>query len=161
MTLRPSIVAVISIVVVGCAEGPDGVGPPRQNVPSVLTSFVTGSWELRVDRAWNGVAGNVQFPSDTLDESAYEEVLGGPTHHIVVSDEGRQIAIGDTPLRGHRAKAADSLVEYSLSTGTSEAPAGGRLVVWPTTDGLQGELTLYGSGRPIVKSERGSMVLRP
>jgi hypothetical protein len=125
----------------------------------VLTSLVTGSWELRVDRAWNGVAGNIQFPSDPLDESAYEAVVGGPTHRVVVSDGGRQIAIGETPLRGQRTKATDSLVEYSLSPGTFDAPAGGRLVVWLRAGGLQGELTYYGSGRPIVKSERGSMVL--
>jgi hypothetical protein len=156
MTFRLPIVAVISVAVAACGGG---AGPSQHDMPMVLTWFVTGSWDLRVDRAWNGVAGNVQFPSDALDESAYEAVVGGPTHRVVVSDGGRQVAIGETPLRGERTKATDSRVEYSLSTGTFEAPAGGRLVVWARADGLQGELTLYGSGRPIVKSERGSMVL--
>jgi len=159
MNFRLLIVAVISVAVEGCAGNQGGVAPSQQDISSVLTSFVAGSWDLRVDRAWSGVAGNVQFPSDPLDESAYEAVVGGPTHRVVVSDGGRQVVIGKTPLQGQRTRATDSVVEYSLSADTFEAPAGGRFVVWRSTDGLQGELTFYGSGRPIVKSERGSMVL--
>lgn len=158
MTFRLPAVAVILIVVGGCAGSPGGAGPSSRNVPSVTASFVSGSWELRVDRAWDGVSGNVQLPSDRLDESAYKPVAGATMYRVVVSGGGQQVAIGETPVRGERTKATASLVEYALSAVTDEAPGGGRLVVWPGAGVLQAELTLYGSGRPIVKSERGSMV---
>jgi hypothetical protein len=38
--------------------------------------------------------------------------------------------------------------------------AGGRLVIWSGTSGLQAELTLYGSGVPIFSSERGALSRR-
>ena len=156
MTFRVAMVAAIAVVAAGCGGGGSGAGP---SAPSVLTSFATGQWDLRVDRAWDGVAGNVQFPSDQLDESAYKPVAGAATYRVVVSGGGQQVATGETPVRGQRTKATSSLVEYALSPGTSEAPAGGRLVVWPGAGVLQAELTLHGSGRPIIKSERGAIVL--
>jgi hypothetical protein len=111
----------------------------------VLTSFATGQWGLRVGRAWDGVAGNVQFPSDQLDESAYKPVAGAPTYRVVVSGGGQQVAIGETAVRGQRTKATSSLVEYTLSPDTNEAPAGGRLVVWPGAGVLQAVVRLGAS----------------
>ncbi len=141
--------------VVACADSPGGLGPSPQTTRTTIESFTTGVWELRVDRMWDGVSGNIQFPADELDETAYQPVTGGAAYRVLVSDEGRQVAIGEAPIRGTRTAATDSLLHYDLGAGTA---AGGRLEVWPKGDGLQGELTLYGSGRPIVKSERGHIV---
>jgi hypothetical protein len=156
MTLRVAVVAAIAVVAAGCGESRSGASP---TAPSVLTTFASGRWDLRMDRVWDGVAGNVQFPSDQFDESAYKPVSGASTYRVVVSTGGQQVAIGESPVRGQRTKATHWLVEYALSAGTNEAPAGGRLVVWPGSGGLQAELTFYGSGRPIIKSERGTIVL--
>jgi len=41
---------------------------------------------------------------------------------------------------------------------TKDTFAGGRFVVWAADVGLQAELTIYGSGVPIVSSERGPLV---
>jgi hypothetical protein len=151
MTFRVAVVAAIALVAAGC-------GAENPAAPSVLTSFATGRWDLRVDRAWDGITGNVQFPSDRLDESAYRPIFGAPTYRVVVSVGGQQVAIGEAPVLGHRTIATNSLVEYALSPATNGAPAGGRLVLWPGSGGLQAELTIYGSGLPIVKSERGPIV---
>jgi hypothetical protein len=43
---------------------------------------------------------------------------------------------------------------YSLVAGVF---AGGRIVVWREAGGIQAELTIYGSGVPVVRSERGSV----
>ena len=159
MTFRLLMVAVMSFAVASCASrGVGGADTSLERIPSSLTAFTTGGWDLRVDRAWDGQAGNVQFPSDTLAESAYGPVVGGPTYRVVVSAGGEHVAIGETPLQGRRTKRTASLIEYDLSKGTF---AGGRFVAWLGTDGLQGELTIYGSGRPIVTSERGSVIPVP
>jgi hypothetical protein len=159
MGFRLSIVSVVGIVLAGCAES--SLRPSEPSSRTVLASFVAGSWNLQVDRAWNGVSGNVQFPWNRLDESDYERVIDGPAYRVAVSDGGRQVTVGERPLRGERTTTTDSAVEFSLTPDMSGAPGGGRLVVWTAGGGLQAELTIYGSGRPIVKSERGAMVPAP
>jgi hypothetical protein len=90
-----------------------------------------------------------------LGESVYQPVADGPTHHVTVSDRGSRVSIGARPLKGQRTTAFDSYLAYDLREGTF---AGGRFVVWPGEHGPQAELTIYGSGRPIVRSERGALV---
>ena len=156
MALRHLIVAVMSCAVASCAPGSvGGADAYPGDISRSLSSFRAGAWSFRVDRAWVGHAGDAQFPSDRLAEPAYDPVVAGLTYRVVLSDGGNQVAVGETPLLGQRTRTTDSLVEYTLSKGTF---AGGRFVVWWSNDGLQGELTIYGSGRPIVKSERGCVV---
>jgi hypothetical protein len=53
---------------------------------------------------------------------------------------------------------ADRLI-YAVVEGTF---AGGRIMVWrAANDDLQAELTIYGSGLPVIKSERGSIRVVP
>jgi hypothetical protein len=56
-------------------------------------------------------------------------------------------------MKGVRSSPTELLL-YNLNEGTF---AGGRFVVWSGKNGLQGELTIYGSGVYIISSERGSI----
>jgi hypothetical protein len=116
--------------------------------------FGDGEWILKVDRRWNGTPGGVQFPTDPLDEADYLPVDDGATVRVVVSKGGDAVSVGDTPLKGARTTDADGTLRYDLGAGTF---AGGRFVVWSGASSLQAELTIYGSGVPIVSSERGPL----
>jgi predicted small secreted protein len=149
-----AILLVLSVVMTAC-ESSSGDGQDAENgPPASLDDFVDGSWQLRVDRAWNGIDGNITFPSDQFSEADYQPVSTGPTYPIVVSDQTTRLSIGSPPLTGSRWTPPGDTIVYDLTEGTF---AGGRFIVWAGAQGLQAELTIYGSGRPIVKSERGSL----
>jgi hypothetical protein len=117
------------------------------------TAFGDGAWVLKVDREWDGMSGNIQFPTDTFSEGDYKAVAQPSSYAVVVSKSGTAVSIGSTPFMGSRTSTASAeSITFELSQGTT---GGGRFVVWKGSDSLQAELTLYGSGRPIVKSERG------
>lgn len=151
--------SVLCIVLASCTPTNSGGGDiPNDDTihsPVVLTD---ARWELRVDREWQEFSGNVELPSDQLTESAYQPVYPGPVYPVVFSDGCKDVSIGDTPIEGHLTTTGDERSNYDLADGTF---AGGRFVVWSTSDGLRAEFTLYGSGRPIVMSERGDLVLVP
>jgi len=135
----------------------------RERYCSIADQFVDGAWELRVDRAWPSTGGH---PSVQLVENDYRPVSGGPTYPILVSDRGSKVTIGKAPeaslmlhfpLAGSRTSATRP-IGYALNEGTF---AGGRFLVWSGERTLQAELTIYGSGVPIVSSERGSLARRP
>lgn len=154
MILRLPAVVILCVTIVACTTTPSA---PSGTDRGVQSAFAEGAWELRVDRAWAG-GGNVQFPSDPLDESTYAPMINAPVYRVILSDSGRRVAVGATPLLGTRSLATDSRVQFDLGIAPLDAPAGGRLVVRRSGSDLQGELTVYGSGRPIVKSERGAVV---
>ncbi len=159
MKLRLVLIALASLVA-SC-----GARTPSQPTPT-LASFTTGTWRLQVDRVWDGQTGAPQFPSDVLDESAYKRVTDGAAYRVEVADGGRQVTVsnvtgnpGAAGFAGRQGKVSGSSIQYDFdSPGVF---AGARLVVWQTTGGLQGEWTIYGSGVPIVKSERGPIVATP
>ena len=140
--------------------GDDAVGGGTTASPD---QFVDGAWELRVDRALPTLGGN---RSIQLLESDYQPVSDGSTYPILVSDRGSQVTIGKAhemgprvhfPLKGSRTSGTKAIA-YDLHEGTF---AGGRFVVWPDEQTLQAELTIYGSGLPIVLSVRGRLARRP
>jgi hypothetical protein len=121
-------------------------------------SFEDGPWRLEVDRRWQGDPARIGAPSMELMEGDYAPVTGVAAHAIVVSKRLREVSIGTAPWRGTIAQGSPGSLRYELSTGTF---AGGRWIVWNTARGLEAELTLYGSGVPIVSSERGRLVRAP
>ena len=158
---------------VACGAGGDVSGGGSATPPALSATppalIEDGAWDLRVDRVWDSRSKNVSSPSDALADSDlladsdFRPVSGGPTYRVVVSEHGSRVAIDESsvlkhPLEGERAYATADQLVFDLSEGTF---AGGRFVVWPAEDGLQGELTFYGSGVPIVKSERGVLVPVP
>lgn len=115
-----------------------------------------GVYALRIDREVGG--DDSAEPFGLLTEESYQPVENGPTYRVVVSDRGSRVSVEGTSgttrlaVEGELSSTTDGLAWYEL-TNTF---AGGRFVVWRDAAGLQGEVTLYGSGRPIVFSERGA-----
>lgn len=130
--------------------------PPSDAPPATLASFGDGAWLFVVDREWSRSLGDAQLPSDPLPDAAYVPVTSGATLPVVVSDAGARVTIGsESPLVGSRVNESEAAVTYDLAESTF---AGGRFVVWPQGQGLQAEVTIYGSGLPIVQSRRGALV---
>ena len=158
MTARWAVFVAL-VIINACACNPSENHDTNGPIPPIsLDSFIDGQWVLTVDRVWDGVSGNIIFPSDPLSEDDYQPAPQVSTYRVVLSDQGRTVSVATTPFVGARTAASGERVFFDLSQGTV---AGGRFVVWAGAETLQGELTLYGSGRPIVQSERGSLVPTP
>jgi len=152
---RSAILMAVTVTIVSCVSSPPGFDHVAQDRPvASLNQLGDGPWELRIDRAWIRLDDSAAFPSDQMTEADYQPVSGGPTYPIVVSDRSSHVSIGSPPLEGFRTSVATKGIAYDLREGTF---AGGRFVVWSSDRGLEAELTIYGSGRPIVKSERGAL----
>ncbi len=132
--------------------------PTTTTAPAQAVSLEDGAWIFRADRQAD--LEKVQLPSDQLAETDYHPIDEAPDVDVVVSDDGQKVTIygrtaqDRTPVEGVRASDKDGTVTYDLQTGT-----GGRFVVWAGSGGLQAELTAYGSGRPIVSSLRGALLM--
>jgi hypothetical protein len=153
MVLRLA-VCLFAVGSLSCGASP-GVTQPT-TTSTVAGLLAAGSWELRVDRVWAGAPGSVTYPTDELVESDFRPSPSPIKYSMIFSVQARTVSIGDSPkMTGTLASETDQRVTYSLNEGVF---AGGRLVVWRAGQDLQGELTIYGSGLPIVRSERGKVV---
>ena len=108
---------------------------------------------LEVDRIAEML--DVQFPMDDLQESDYEETNEGTQYNVAFSEDGQMVTIEPGSIRGQKTNDGDESKLYELDEGVF---AGGRFVVWINNDSFEAELTIYGSGVPIVISERGYLV---
>ena len=131
-------------------------------VPSYTEPILEdGAWEFRIDRI--GGSEDLQEAFEWLPEARYEPMENGPTYRVVISEQGNQVSIEGTRgathfvQKGRRTSTPDEHSWYDLT----DAFAGGRFIVWQIATGLQGGLTLYGSGRPILFSERGALIKAP
>jgi len=133
----------------GADAGPDmGQGEPLV--------YGDGAWVLVVDREWDRSLAEARFPHDPLTEAAYVALAEPTSVPLTVSGDGTRVDIGgDASLVGTRTAGEEGVATYDLGQGTF---AGGRFVVWQQGVGLQAALTLYGSGVPIVQSQRGALV---
>ena len=144
------------VCAVACGETAGGAGDAADDAAAeVPVSIADGVWHFRVDRAWDGQSRGTGLPADPLIEADYVPVSEGSEYSVVVSDSASHVSIGDTPIEGQVTLSVDDRVTYDLNDGTF---AGGRFVVWEADLGLQAELTIYGSGLPIVASERGDLI---
>jgi hypothetical protein len=122
--------------------------------PVALDAFTDGRWTLRVDRSWDATNSTVTLPSEALREDDYRPTAQPVVHEVLVS--GSTVSVGTAAMRGSRSRSSlPGTITFELSGGTF---AGGRFVVFPGTKSLEAELTLFGSGRPIVESHRGTLV---
>ncbi len=137
------------------AEGPYTIEADCLCKGNISGTFRDGDWILAVDREWKGAPGSVSLPSDPLDEAEYEPVAGNVTYPVLVSGGWKQASVGAPQMIGQTAAGQPDRLWYDLSTGTF---AGGRFVVWAAASTLQAELTIYGSGVPIVSSVRGTLL---
>ena len=110
---------------------------------------------LEVDRMSETL--DVQFPTDNLQESDYKETTEGTQYNVSFSKDGEMVTIEPGSIRGQKTNKDDESEFYELDEGVF---AGGRFVVWINNDSFEAELTIYGSGVPIIKSERGYLYHR-
>ncbi len=115
-------------------------------------STLTGSYVFEVDRVSNHP--NVQFP-DELSESNYLRISEVSKYDIDFSDDGEAITIKQNSLFGKKTNIKENMIEYNISESTF---AGGRFLVWINGEDFEAELTIYGSGVPIIISERGYLI---
>ena len=151
---------VLSAALPSCDGGGEDTSPVGEDVTDAcgltVQDFSDGEWTFVVDRRWDGTTGDGKLPTDELGEGAYQPVADGATMAVTVAEDGAKVAIGDGELAGVRSSSDGDSVLYELYSGTF---AGGRFVVWAVDGSLQAELTIYGSGLPIVQSERGGLSL--
>ena len=95
---------------------------------------------------------NVQFPSDQLEENEYVEISDGSEYEISFSDNLQIISIMPASISGTILEDTKDHKKYDLNIGLI---AGGRFIVWITEEKFEAEYTVYGSGVPIIRSERG------
>jgi len=89
---------------------------------------------------------------DDLKESDYRVANEGVIYRVTLSEDGQKLIIEPGSIRGVKVMDGDKSKLYELEEG---AFAGGRFIVWISNKKFEAELTIYGSGVPIVKSERG------
>lgn len=146
----------VSLLAACGANADSTTGSDAGDAASSLDSLVDGHWRLDVDRVLKANRPNEGLPADPLSEADYQPVPAGTTYDVVVSGKTADIAVGPTPFKGVRGERTGERVMYDLQAGGTFA--GGRFVVSPgPRNTLQAELTLYGSGVPIAKSERGPL----
>lgn len=126
--------------------------------PDSSVRISDGEWELKVDREW--VRKGAQALPGSLTEEDYRRVSDGPSYSIVVTEGCKKVGIrgagvdGGPPARKGTTHASGDPAVYWLQEGTF---AGGQFVWWKGERGLEAELTMFGSGVPIISSERGSL----
>jgi hypothetical protein len=97
----------------------------------------------------------VQYPSDILAETQYRPDSSGKFYSVRFSPDGQQVFIKNDSIVGMKDTENEQVKSYDLVNGTF---AGGRFVVWPKAQPVEAELTIYGSGVPIIYSERGNFI---
>jgi hypothetical protein len=119
-------------------------------------AFHDGVWLLTVDRALRPGSSTLRVgvPTDPLSEADFAPVDGGARHRLVVSEDAARIEVVESQMVAQLEQATAERLIYGLVDG---AFAGGRIMVWREPRGIQAELTIYGSGVPVVRSERGSV----
>jgi hypothetical protein len=139
-------VFILLIIFAGCEE--------RQNSKTVeFAQLAENTYSLTINR----VAQNpeVQFPADSLKESDYTVTDEEINYEITFSEGGQNILIeslGNDSVSGERVNNGETSKRYELNDGLF---AGGRFLIWIINGHFEAEYTVYGSGVPIIRSERG------
>ncbi len=110
---------------------------------------------LKTDRV--SLTPEVQFPADGLDESNYTASDEDIRYEVTFPDDGKSVSILPGPVTGELKNDGKTSKYYELDFGLA---AGGRFVIWMDDKDFEAELTVYGSGIPIIKSERGKLELK-
>jgi len=97
----------------------------------------------------------VQLPSDQLKENDYVEIDQGSEYEVSFSEDMQTISIMHDSISGTIMEGTEEYKKYDLDKGLF---AGGRFVVWITEGQFEAEYTIYGSGVPIIRSERGYLL---
>jgi len=107
---------------------------------------------LEVDRIL--AVPDARLPMDDLQESDYIKISEGTQYHVTFAEDGNMVTIEPGSVSGQKTNDGGESRIYELDVNVF---AGGRFVVWISNDCFEAELTIYGSGVPILKSERGCL----
>ncbi len=107
---------------------------------------------LKIDRVLN--TADVQLPSDELQEADYTLTSEYIQYNVTFSKDGQTVTIEPGSIRGEKINDDKGSKVYELVEGVF---AGGRFVIWINNEDFEAEHTIYGSGVPIIKSERGNL----
>ena len=117
-------------------------------------SLLSGnSFILKIDRV--SQSPDVQYPHDSLSESKFTATGEEIQYVVAFSDSAASVTITPGPVSGEKINNGLTSKKYNLTNGLI---AGGRFVVWLTDSCFEAEYTKYGSGVPIIRSERGKLV---
>ncbi len=115
-----------------------------------------GQWELRVDREarpGDAKAKTELAPGERIRTRYSSRLLSGWRSPAEAPRSLSKEMGAPTGSRARGLRTAGGRVWYE-----TDAPWGGRFVIWQTADGLQAEETAYGDGHPILHSYRGELV---
>ncbi len=112
------------------------------------------SFVLEVDRIIE--MPDAQLPMDDLKESDYIRINEGIQYNVSFTEDGQTVTIEPGCISGQKTHNGGESRIYELDEGVF---AGGRFVIWMNNDSFEAELTIYGSGIPIIQSERGYLLL--
>ena len=143
------LVACVLVVANGCRTSSQNNQKPER------ISLLNGATlVLKVDRSCKHPA--VGYPHSKLQEFHYTKDTQGITYVIEFSADGTAVkVVTEKTIEGSLVSDVDGVKTYRL-----KAFAGGRLVVRPAGRNHEAELTIYGSGVPIIRSLRGKLVER-
>ena len=142
----PILIVIAFLVVFGCSN--DGT-----ELIADFSQLDRESYILEVNRIAEHP--DVQFPFEQLQETDYEETDQGTKYEVSFSEIAQTITIVPGPIAGRMEIDEANLRQYELYDGLF---AGGRFNVWITNNHFEAEYTVYGSGVPIITSERGKLL---
>jgi len=151
--VRHALALVLALCVAAMALG-EGPNDARAPTAGPLLTLADGAWLLPVDRVWRGSQN--RLPSTPLVEEEYVPLQAGPVYRLEVSGDGTRIVIAEpNRLLAEQTEGDLRHAVYEMTEGTF---SGGRLIVFAGDDGsLTAELTVFGSGLPILSSQRGTL----
>lgn len=138
----------VLILIIGC----DSDNPVDQSDLD-FQSLNGGNFEFEVDRAIETPA-TTQFLKGDILESNYEELNEVVIYDVTFSEDGQTVVIEPGSIYGQMTNDSVESIYYELG---EETFAGGQFIVWINDNEFEAELTIFGSGIPIVKSERGHL----
>ena len=143
---------------IGCETGAS-VDASHLDGGADLSQLDGESYTLEVDRIANNP--DVQFPLESLQEADYEATDDGNRYEVRFSAIPETVTISGRPageapviLTGTIVADDEELRRYGVDEVLF---AGGRFDVWIADDHFEAELTVYGTGIPIIRSERGRL----
>ncbi|HEX7878467.1 MAG TPA: hypothetical protein VF720_03605 [Candidatus Eisenbacteria bacterium] len=136
----------VALSILGCAT--------ERRPESLRATLADGEWRLLVDEQL--AAPVTGIPGDAIPDSAYRDEPAGPELRVRAGQGATRIEIVDERLVGELTReSTPTSLTYDLVQGTV---AGGRFRAWTERDVVRAELTLYGSGVPVLSSRRGKLI---
>lgn len=137
----------IAVLLIGCSD--ESSDPLFQDIKGSQVAF-------EVNRVANHP--NVTTPNQLLKESDFTKMADGLSYSITFNEDSQALTLElapDSLVYGSLQDMNNETLNYTLDQGLF---AGGRITIWKAGESLEAEYTVYGSGVPIIKSERGILV---